>query len=72
MRRLSAGLLMFRQGKLGVEVLLVHPGGPVWSGKDFGAWSVPKGEVLAGEDDLTAARCEFEEETGVKPAGELC
>jgi predicted NUDIX family NTP pyrophosphohydrolase len=58
-------------GKLGVEVFLVHPGGPVWRKKDFGAWSIPKGEVLAGEDDLTAARREFEEETGIKPAGEF-
>jgi predicted NUDIX family NTP pyrophosphohydrolase len=64
MRRLSAGLLMFRRGKFGVEVFLVHPGGPLWRKKKFGGWSIPKGEVLAGEDDLKAARGEFEEETG--------
>jgi predicted NUDIX family NTP pyrophosphohydrolase len=50
---------------------LVHPGGPLWRKKDLGGWSIPKGEVLAGEDDLTAARREFEEETGIKPAGEF-
>jgi len=71
MRGLSAGLLMFRRRKLGVEVFLVHPGGPFWRKKDFGAWSIPKGEVLAGEDFLTTARREFEEETGIKPAGEF-
>jgi len=67
MRRLSARSLMFRRGKLGVEVFLVHPGGPVCSKKDFGAWSIPKGEVLAGEDDVTAARREFEDDA----AGQL-
>ena len=71
MRRLSAGLLMFRRRELGVEVFLVHPGGPIWRKKDVGAWSIPKGEVLAGEDDLAAARREFEEETGIKPAGQF-
>jgi len=71
MRRLSAGLLMFRRRELGVEVFLVHPGGPVWRKKDVGAWSIPKGEVLAGEDDLAAARREFEGETGIKPAGQF-
>ena len=58
---------MFRRGKLGVEVFLVHPGGPVCSKKDFGAWSIPKGEVLAVEDDVTAARREFEDDA----AGQL-
>jgi predicted NUDIX family NTP pyrophosphohydrolase len=71
MRKLSAGLLMYRRGRFGVEVFLVHPGGPLWRKKDLGGWSIPKGEVLAGEDDLTAARREFEEETGIKPAGEF-
>jgi predicted NUDIX family NTP pyrophosphohydrolase len=71
MRRLSAGLLMFRRGKFGVEVFLVHPGGPLWRKKDLGGWSIPKGEVLPEEDALTAARREFEEETGIKPAGEF-
>ncbi len=65
----SAGLLLFRRtGKL--EVLLAHPGGPYWRGKDLGAWSIPKGELQPGEDALTAARREFAEETGFAPAGE--
>jgi predicted NUDIX family NTP pyrophosphohydrolase len=64
----SAGLLMFRR-RAGVEVLLVHPGGPFWAKKDDGAWSIPKGLFEDGEDALTAARREFEEETGQAPAG---
>ena len=48
----------------GVEVLIAHPGGPFWAGKDEGAWSVPKGEYDAGDDPLTAAYREFREETG--------
>jgi predicted NUDIX family NTP pyrophosphohydrolase len=71
MRGLSAGLLMFRRVEFGIEVFLVHLEGPLWRKKDLGAWSIPKGEVLAEEDDLTAARREFEEETGIKPAGEF-
>jgi predicted NUDIX family NTP pyrophosphohydrolase len=64
----SAGLLMFRR-RAGVEVLLVHPGGPFWAKKDDGAWSIPKGLFEDGEDALTAAKREFEEETGQAPAG---
>ena len=71
MRRVSAGLLMFRERGVGVEVFLVHPGGPLWRKKDIGAWSIPKGEVVAGEDFLTTARREFEEETGIKAAREF-
>ena len=48
-------------------MLLVHPGGPAWAGRDVGAWSVPKGEYLDGEDPLAAARREFEEELGTAP-----
>jgi predicted NUDIX family NTP pyrophosphohydrolase len=51
-------------------VLLVHPGGPFWAGKDEGAWSIPKGEYDAGEDALAAALREFAEETGMLPKGE--
>jgi predicted NUDIX family NTP pyrophosphohydrolase len=51
------------------EFFLAHPGGPWFHGKDDGCWSVPKGEVEAGEDPLAAAVREFEEETGVKPVG---
>ena len=65
----SAGLLMFRRREGGLEVFLVHPGGPFWAKKDEGAWSIPKGEMAEGEDALAAARREFEEETGVRPEG---
>ena len=65
----SAGLLMFRRRTPELEVFLVHPGGPFWRRKDMGAWSVPKGEVLPGEEPLAAARREFEEETGIVPQG---
>lgn len=65
----SAGLLMYRwRGNL-VEVLLVHPGGPYWQGRDAGAWSIPKGEIAPGEDPLAAAQREFAEELGVTPTG---
>ena len=50
-------------------MLLVHPGGPLWAGKDDGAWTVPKGEVEQNEDLLAAARREVEEETGARPSG---
>jgi predicted NUDIX family NTP pyrophosphohydrolase len=52
-----------------LEVFLVHPGGPFWAGKDERAWSIPKGEPREGEDPLTAARREFEEETGFSVDG---
>ena len=64
MAKKSAGLLLFRIRDSKVEVLLVHPGGPFWAKKDRGSWSIPKGEIEDGEDPLTAARREFEEETG--------
>jgi predicted NUDIX family NTP pyrophosphohydrolase len=67
----SAGILLYRRGPAGPEVLLVHPGGPFWAKKDEGAWSIPKGLVDAGENREAAARREFEEETGQIPAGEL-
>ncbi len=69
MPRISAGLLMYRIKGEGVEVLLAHPGGPYFVNRDDGAWSIPKGEPDAGEDLLVTAQREFEEETGVKPAG---
>jgi predicted NUDIX family NTP pyrophosphohydrolase len=65
----SAGLLPFRRGASGLEVLLVHPGGPLWAKKDLGAWSIPKGEREPGEDPLDAARREVREETGAVAAG---
>ena len=63
----SAGLLMFRRGSRGLEVFLVHPGGPFYAGKDEGAWSLPKGEYGEGEEPLEVARREFCEETGQTP-----
>jgi predicted NUDIX family NTP pyrophosphohydrolase len=65
----SAGLLMFRRRQAEPEVLLVHPGGPFWAKKDDGAWSIPKGLCEADEEPLAAAKREFEEETGLAPAG---
>ena len=60
----SAGILLHRAGIGGVEVLLVHPGGPYWARKDAGAWSIPKGELDDGEDPRACALREFAEETG--------
>lgn len=68
--KVSAGLLLYRKRK-GLEVFLVHPGGPFWAKKDAGAWSLPKGEIHAGEDPLVTARREFTEETGFEIAGEF-
>src|SRR5437773_7600299 len=65
--RISAGLLMFRCRKNKLEVLLAHPGGPFHVHKDDGAWTIPKGEATPGEDLLTRAQIEFEEEVGFRP-----
>jgi predicted NUDIX family NTP pyrophosphohydrolase len=62
---------MFRRCGGRPEVLLVHPGGPFWTRRDQGAWSIPKGEFALDEDPLAAARREFEEETGIWPEGEF-
>ena len=62
----SAGILLHRtSADGGVEVLLVHPGGPFWARRDAGAWSIPKGEIADGEDPLACARREFAEELGL-------
>ncbi|KQU57235.1 NTP pyrophosphohydrolase [Rhodococcus sp. Leaf278] len=67
----SAGILLFRVGADGPEVLIAHPGGPFWARKDDGAWSIVKGLLAEGEDLWTTARREFREETGMDvPAGE--
>jgi predicted NUDIX family NTP pyrophosphohydrolase len=66
--RRSAGIVLHRSGAAGLEVLLVHPGGPFWAKKDAGAWSIPKGEYEDGEDPLACALREFEEETGTRLA----
>jgi predicted NUDIX family NTP pyrophosphohydrolase len=60
----SAGILLHRRRDDVREVLLVHPGGPLWARKDLGAWSIPKGEYDRDEDPLEAARREFAEELG--------
>jgi predicted NUDIX family NTP pyrophosphohydrolase len=60
----SAGLLLYRWHGETLEVFLVHPGGPFWAKKDLCAWSIPKGEYGEGEEPLSAARREFQEETG--------
>lgn len=60
----SAGILLYRRRDDTVEVLLVHPGGPMWAKRDAGAWSIPKGEYETGEEPLAAARREFAEEIG--------
>ena len=60
MPKLSAGLLLYRRAGDGVEVLVAHPGGPIWSRRDTGAWSLPKGAPLDGEELLETARREFE------------
>jgi predicted NUDIX family NTP pyrophosphohydrolase len=65
--RLSAGLLLFRDSANGLELLIVHMGGPFWARKDAGAWSIPKGEYEAGEDPKAAAFREFKEELGSPP-----
>ncbi|CCD95186.1 conserved hypothetical protein [Bradyrhizobium sp. ORS 375] len=73
----SAGVLAFRRRGGGLEVLLVHPGGPFWRNKDAGAWSIPKGEFNAGEAAEAVARREFAEELGtvltapLLPLGEI-
>jgi predicted NUDIX family NTP pyrophosphohydrolase len=72
----SAGLLLFRRrnsgpSESGLEVFLVHPGGPFWAKKDLGAWSIPKGEYGEDEEPLAAALREFEEETSFGQIGSL-
>lgn len=64
MAKMSAGILLYKRDEGEVKVMLVHPGGPFWAKKDKAAWSIPKGEVDEDEDNLTAAKREFGEETG--------
>jgi predicted NUDIX family NTP pyrophosphohydrolase len=71
MATLSAGILMYRHSDAGIVVLLAHPGGPFWRGRDLGAWSIPKGELHDAEDAQAAARREFQEELGVTVIGPL-
>ncbi|MDR7868442.1 MAG: NUDIX domain-containing protein [Sporomusaceae bacterium] len=71
MNKISAGLMMFRRKNGELEIFLAHPGGPYLKHKDLGYWGIPKGEIEAGEDLLTAAVREFAEETGMTAAGEF-
>jgi len=66
----SAGLVAFRR-RDGLEVLLAHPGGPFWTKRDNGAWTIPKGRIDAGSDLLGTAQREFAEETGLAAEGEF-
>jgi predicted NUDIX family NTP pyrophosphohydrolase len=68
-RPVSAGLVVWRPAASGPEILLAHPGGPYWRGKDVAAWSIPKGLADEGEDLLAAARREFAEELGLEIDG---
>ncbi len=69
MPKTSAGILMYRKTGAGLEVFLIHPGGPFFQNKDAGVWSIPKGEIDEGEDALAAAKRELQEETGCRPEG---
>jgi predicted NUDIX family NTP pyrophosphohydrolase len=72
MTKQSAGILMYRlTSAANVEVLIVHPGGPLWRKRDEGAWSIPKGEFHDGEDILQTAMREFHEELGTRVSGEF-
>jgi len=63
-RRVSAGILLYRYREGELEVLLAHPGGPFFTNRDLGHWTIPKGEVDNDDELLEAAAREFEEETG--------
>jgi predicted NUDIX family NTP pyrophosphohydrolase len=67
----AAGILLYRQGPRGLEVLLAHPGGPLWARKDLGAWTIPKGQFGDSESALEAAKREFKEEMGSAANGEF-
>jgi predicted NUDIX family NTP pyrophosphohydrolase len=67
---ISAGILAFRR-RPELEVLLAHPGGPFWTNRDAGAWTIPKGLVEPGDDLVAAARREFTEETNLVAEGNM-
>src|SRR6185295_962083 len=70
-KRQSAGILLWRRRNGALEVLLAHPGGPLWAKRDEGAWSIPKGEFEPGESAEAVAVREFREEIGCDVRGEL-
>ena len=69
MPKQAAGILLYRQTAHGLEVLLAHPGGPLWAKKDLGAWTIPKGQFGDDESALDAAKREFAEEMGSPATG---
>jgi predicted NUDIX family NTP pyrophosphohydrolase len=69
MGKKAAGILLYRRTGSSLEIFLIHPGGPFWAKKDESSWSIPKGEFLENEDPLTAAKREFQEETGFTVEG---
>ncbi len=72
MAKQSAGILVYRWRGGAIEVFLVHPGGPFWANKEQHAWSIPKGELDPGDENLlAAARREFTEETGFEIDGDF-
>lgn len=71
MPKRSAGILLYRRSHDELQVFLVHPGGPYWTNKDLGAWTIPKGEYTDEEEPLKAAIREFQEETGFGASGEF-
>jgi predicted NUDIX family NTP pyrophosphohydrolase len=71
MPKRSAGIVVFKRKDARLEVLLVHPGGPLWKNKDAGAWSIPKGEPEEGEELLSTAQRELREEIGLEAKGDL-
>jgi predicted NUDIX family NTP pyrophosphohydrolase len=71
MPKQSAGILLYRKTDKTLQVFLVHPGGPFFKNKDEGSWTIPKGEFLDDEEPLTAAKREFQEETGQSVNGDF-
>ena len=71
MPKQAAGILLYRRAPGGLEVLLAHPGGPLWARKDLASWTLPKGQFTDGELPLDAAKREFEEEMGSPPTGDF-
>ena len=71
MPKLSAGILVYRVKNKEVEVFLCHPGGPFYKNKDNSVWTIPKGEFDENEEPFSAAKREFEEETGLEINGDF-